>query len=380
MDFFNSTKEVMQKAHESANACIDCKLCMKNCPMLDEFCSSPKELWEKIASGEKLQISLPYSCTLCTYCSSVCPKDLDFKDIFFHMRTDIVQSRNTRSKTLSKGLNAVAKHQKLSFSKHFTSIRGKFGSKNFKVGFMPGCSLVSYRPDLIPRIHEYMKSNFEDCGVLLHCCGKPTDSVGDAFAFKQYYDNLEKEMKSCKCTTVITACPNCYNTISKNSPDINVVSLWEVMAEKGLPKGLSGSDVLDGLTFSIHDPCPTRNLHSVHDSVRSLCGKLGMHTTEFESSRSKTPCCGQGGMVGLTNPEIAIRQMKKRTMQSDADYILTYCQACAESMQKGGAKTVHLLDILFPPNEKVSDLDQKRPGFIGKWINRYKGKLMTDRI
>ncbi|KDR93756.1 Fe-S oxidoreductase [Peptoclostridium litorale DSM 5388] len=380
MDFFNSTKEIIQKACRSADECIDCKLCMKNCPMLDEFCSSPKELWSKMARDEKLPISLPYSCVLCTYCSSVCPKGLDFKDIFFHMRKEILPCESTRSKTLSKGLRAVANHQKLSFSKPFTSVNGASGSKNFKVGFMPGCSLVSYRPDIIPLIYNYMHSNFEDCGILLHCCGKPTSSVGDEYSFKQYYGMLEDSIKACGCTTVITTCPNCYNTVSKNSPGIDVISLWEFMAEKGIPDGAACADLFSDLKFSLHDPCPTRSLESVHDSVRKLCSELGINTVEFESNRSKTPCCGQGGMVGLTNPPIAVRQMKKRAMQSDADCILTYCQACAESMQIGGAKTLHLLDILFPPSEKAFELDQKRPGLLGKWINRYKGKLLVDRI
>lgn len=380
MTTFNTPENIKQKSIEYEMKCIDCKACMKNCPMLDEFCTSPKELLGRIGSADTQPLELPFSCSLCQYCARVCPKDINFSTLFHPMREHIIASGSVSSKPLSKGLSVVANHQKLSFSKAFSSSFPKAGKKA-KTAFIPGCSLASYSPELVISSHKYLQRKIGDVGLIIQCCGKPTLSVGDLEKFSEYYSRLEKMMDKMGCDTVITSCQNCYKTIGKYSPHIKVISLWEVMADLGVPEKAAGVGRGIDAMFALHDPCPTRNVASMHEAVREIVRQLGLNMVEFESNRSLTACCGQGGMIGLTSPNLGIRQMKKRASEGkEADYIITYCESCVESMQSADAKSLHLLDIVFGNNFEGRDLNQIRPGFAGKWLNRYKIKRLTDKL
>ncbi len=48
----------------------------------------------------------------------------------------------------------------------------------------------------------------------------------------------------------------------------------------------------------------------IHEAVRSILKDLGIKIVEFEKNRSKTECCGCGGMVGVTNKELWLSQKK----------------------------------------------------------------------
>ncbi|MZQ75956.1 MAG: (Fe-S)-binding protein [Peptoclostridium sp.] len=380
MTKFNTPENTKQKSLEYESRCIDCKACMKNCPMLDEFCESPKELLGRIGRDDSQALELPFSCSLCQYCARVCPKDIDFSALFHPMRAHIVNSGSITSKPLAKGLSVVGNHQRLSFSKAFASSFPKPGKKA-TTAFIPGCSLASYSPELVMSAHAYLQDKIGDVGLILQCCGKPTNSIGDTDKFIEYYSRLEKMVEEMSCDTIVTACQNCYKTIGKFSPHIKVTSLWEVMADLGLPERAVGIGSGIDSVFALHDPCPTRNVASIHDGAREIIRQLGLNMVEFKSNRSFTACCGQGGMIGLTNPKLGIRQMKKRASEGkDADYIITYCESCVEAMHSADAKSLHILDIIFGDKLEDRDLNQIRPGFAGKWLNRYRIKRLVDKL
>lgn len=365
MKISDKTMKLINKEEEK---CIGCNLCMKGCPMLDKFCDSPKKLLKELKDKEEFSYTLPYSCMLCGYCVSVCPRHVDLKSLFLDMRRDVVNENNGK---LPKELNVggVELHQKLSFSNLFTSDIQNLQSDAI---FFPGCGLLSYSPKIVQNTYKYLRHKMPGIGIYTKCCGKPTAFLGKDKEFKEYYSILEKEFKDKNIKRIITGCQNCFMTIGQNSKDIEVVSLWEVLANTGIPDGRKGIGKFMDQEFTVHDPCPTRDVAIIHRSVREIVEELGFNVKEMSYSRSETLCCGSGGMVAVTQSHIAKAHTTRRTEEAKTDYIITYCQECVESMRRGGKKSYHILDLLF--NENLENMEQKNQGLITKWTNRYKGK------
>ena len=360
--------------HELYDTCIDCNSCMKGCPMLEEFTDSPKSLlqdFKTIVPNENIS----FSCTTCDYCYSVCPSDISFKEIF----KDSKQKHAQDDKTLnSYGYKSVLFHQKNSFSKLFTSKtifkKGEFTN----MAFMPGCALSSYSPSLIEKTYKHLFKVLPGINVLQQCCGQPTRIIGDMKRFDQLYTKLQNDINMMKVDTVVTACENCYMSLKEYSPNIKVVSLYEVLDEYGIPEEKK-EFYKNFESLALHDPCPTRYEKPLHDSVRNLLKTLGISFEEFKRNKEKTECCGSGGMLEFTNPTLAIDQMKNRVNQTKCDTILSYCQSCAQSMSKGGKNGIHILDLIFNETSQTN-FTQKQNGTISRWLNRYKSKRNIDKL
>ncbi len=373
------SKDMIYKVNSEKDKCTGCKLCMKNCPMLDNYCSTPKELLNNMAEGEKANIEIPYSCALCGYCTEVCPKGVDLKALFYDMRKFIVSENEGVPREV--GSRVVAFHQKNSFSNLFTTKIQGLGHKKPDKVFFPGCSLTSYSPKLVLKVYEFLCSKHADMGILLKCCGKPTHSMGDLKNFNNYYSKVQSNLDNGEVKEVITSCQNCYKIIGQYSPNVKVTSLWEFIAEHGIPEAMENRAKDIGISFALHDPCPTRSESKIHDSVREILVRLGVQIEEMEFSRNKTLCCGSGGMLAVTNNELALKHMKKRAEQAKSSHVITYCEECVQSLKRGGKQAAHILDLIFDEELYEKDnFNQSSQGTMKSWINRYNGARMINKI
>lgn len=366
--------ETMDKIKEIASGCIDCKLCMKECVMLNDYCSSPKHLFKYIEEKDgQINPEVPFSCNMCKQCTRVCPKDLKIGEAFMDMRKAMVSANNGKSPM--PGHKAIDMHQALSFSKVFnTSVPDKRKTHKKRV-FIPGCSLPSYNPKAVGQILEYLQSVYPGTSAILKCCGKPTKALGQTELFKERYSTLQDEIDKLEADEVITACQNCYNIIKENSPNQTVRSLWQVLPEIGLPEGAKGKGIGSDITIAIHDACPTREESSIHDGVRWIMNELGYEVEELKYSRENTKCCGFGGMVVPANPGLSQRVMNRVTEDVKSDYMVTYCASCKEAMARGGKKSVHILDLIFGEQYNSKSNWPENPGnVLISWMNRYASK------
>ncbi len=373
--FDNEINLLLRKEKEK---CIGCKLCMNNCPMLDQYCNSPEELLTQIVVNQQVDAIIPFSCALCGYCTQVCPKQVDLNKVFLELRMDIVKKNKGVPKTIP---NRVIKfHQKNSFSKLFTTGAKGLDENKIKRVFFPGCALTAYSPELVMKTYDYLRDKLPGTGIMLNCCGKPTYSMGDMDNFNKYYATVQNTFDTNEVEEIIVACQNCYKTIEKNSPRQKITSLWDIISEVGIPDDKVNKGREIQTIFAIHDPCPTRENSHIHDSIRNITQKLGLKIKEMEFSRERTLCCGSGGMLGVTNSSLALKQMNRRTNQTKERYIISYCQECVESMRRGGKKSIHILDFLFCDEMYLmKDFDQEDISTLKKWSNRYIAKVKVDR-
>ncbi|WP_432407779.1 FAD-dependent oxidoreductase [Wukongibacter sp. M2B1] len=110
-------------AIKEASRCLkcECKLCMKECEMLGDYCECPKELFENILKSGEVDPMIPYSCNMCSQCTIVCPEEFPIKDRFMDMRKAMVKANNGKSPI--KGHAAIEVHQALGFSRLFNTAK-----------------------------------------------------------------------------------------------------------------------------------------------------------------------------------------------------------------------------------------------------------------
>lgn len=334
-----------EEAKDEAERCLscECKLCVKDCEFLKLYCETPKELAEKFKAGYfKENPVIPYSCNLCELCKKLCPEDLCSGDMCMEIRAKMVK----------EGIGPLPPHQFVRRDQEFSTsdafALSKSASKDEKGEwvFFPGCTLSAHSPELVITVYDYLQEKLPGTGIILHCCGAPTHCLGDHPKFEEILGGLESEVKKLGVSGILLACPDCYRTIKRNAPDLKLKSVYEVIAEKGLPEGAKTSNPK---TFSIHDSCTVRDENEFMDSIRTVAKQMGYQIEEMEYSRDKTRCCGAGGMIPYADAKLFLKLAKQRADEAPFD-MLVYCAACRETFASAEKPSIHILDLIFNPD------------------------------
>ncbi len=331
----------MNEAQKISDGCVECGICVENCEFLSKYCESPKELADKYLEDHfKSKPSIPYCCSLCDGCEIDCPEELNVGRMCLEARQTLVDE-GVAPLTPHK---IVKKDQDWDLSEKFLlTIPDPEKQKVSKV-FFPGCHLSGYSPNLVLSAYDWLKEKMPDLGILLRCCGSPTNYIGDKTAFQGILDDLEAEVKRMGAEEIICACPNCIRHLRRYASHLKVKSLYEVMVELG-PVDVSPNG---SVTFTIHDPCAARGQDAVHESIRKMLEWTGCQIQEMKESRNETQCCGQGGGVPYISPQIAGNATKRRVEQLQAE-VVTYCASCREAFAPH-KPSLHVLDLIFNPN------------------------------
>ena len=317
--------------------CVDCPKCRAECAFLDKY-GTPREIAFSYDPSENRWLTLAYECSLCGLCGSVCPAGLRPEEMFLEMRRTAVE-HNAAPLPEHGGI--------LAYERRGTSGRFSFYSLPVECHtvFFPGCALPGTRPRQTIAIFEHLKQADPALGIVLDCCCKPSHDLGRSAYFSAMMDEMKNFLAGHGIKTVITACPNCYTIFKKYGEPLRVTSVYEVLAQNGLPD----TGRVDGeMVVSIHDPCVTRTRGDIHQSVRNLAEKKGFSMVEMLHARGNTICCGEGGCVGAISPELADSWADRRRKEADGRVLLTYCAGCADRLHKK-SPVFHILDAVLDP-------------------------------
>ncbi|KMT21179.1 (Fe-S)-binding protein [Clostridium cylindrosporum] len=363
----NLSKNIIDEVSINEEKCIGCNLCMKECPMSQEIQISPKDIMKSVKDNNNIDISIPFSCTFCSSCTSKCPRDIDLSSMYNKIRKDVF--KKDKKSVNNFGYATVRFHQKSSYSSIFTGSNIPNGCTSV---FFPGCSLSGYSKEIVDNTFKYLSSKIDNLGLLLTCCGKPSLDIGDEKSFESNFQSIIDILEKNGIEEVIVACSNCFNTI-RDYGNVKVVSLWETFRNIGVPDRVHGIYKNSNIDVALHDPCPIRKENEIHESVRFILDEIGLKYKEFNKSKENTQCCGAGGMMMSTNRNVALKQMKLRAESTEASHIISYCESCVQSMITGGKKSLHILDFLFNDDVINSNIDTQGPrGVLSHWRERRK--------
>jgi Fe-S oxidoreductase len=229
--------------------------------------------------------------------------------------------------------------------------------------------MAAHSPDLVMEVYAYLRSVYPDVGLFGNCCAHPA-LVLEKGRFARYQEILERRFREAGVNRVIVCCPNCAVTL-KRVPGLEVVSIWQVLRRR-LPEPKARGLRLPPLV--LHDPCPSRNDPKVQEAAREVLSRLGVVFEEYPDNRGKTLCCGRANMLMVLEPAKSREVLLRRVSQSERD-VLTYCFSCVDAFKSAGRGSLHGLDYVFAPPEKI---DMRLRESLGKtWRNR---RILAKRI
>ncbi len=365
------------EAQEEARRCLQCECleCVKVCEYLDHYGKYPRKAVREvynnlsIVKGTRYANRMINSCSLCGLCAEVCPTDLDMGDVIRQARQTMVAQERMPLSTHDFALRDMAFSQ----GEHFALARNAPGTTASDVVFFPGCQLSGASPEQVLQAYRYLVTALPEgtrVGLLLGCCGAPAEWAGRRDLFAENLTVLRESLAGMGDPKLVLACSSCHQSFRASLPDVEVESLWEVMAARGIPAGAANGA---GRTVAIHDACATRHEQGLQDSVRTLLADLGYLVEELPRSRSQTTCCGYGGAQWLANREVADKVVARRVAESPLDYV-AYCAMCRDFLARGGKPTAHLLDLVLG-----AEFDGRASEPARGWSERHENRARVKR-
>jgi Fe-S oxidoreductase len=251
--------------------------------------------------------------------------------------------------------------------------------------FFPGCSLVSYAPELMRRIGRWFDAAGYRWAMTVECCGSPLMSAGLFERSEALRRGLLSQMRAVGVTRVFTVCPGCGEELAEVVGDeVDIVPLPELLlkwlsadngdavvgvsadtgagaetkanaeaapnlfcegTEYAAPWGASPS-----LTFfdSCHDRFDTRHGTAVRRLLKACLPESSQ--VEMPHHGKDTLCCGAGGAVAAYDTEITQRRVWRvidEARETRANTLVTTCPTCTYTIAQALLGTA--------PEQKISN-------------------------
>ena len=333
----------------------------------DEALAAAPNLHGDIISAETL-----WSCTTCNACHEVCPLDVSPVSIITDMRRFLIgegQLSGPPAASLQKvqrsgnpwGLPA---RDRFNWSEGL-EVPTVQSNPDFEVLYWIGCSATYDRriqkvAHAVVKLLEHAGVNYATLGPEERCTGEFARRMGDEFLFQESAENNIQVLKKYNVKKIITHCPHCLNSLSKDYPQFG--GDYDVMHHTQYLSMLIKDDKLkvddkaekgeDG-SITYHDPCYLARINGISEEPRFLIEEtVGANALEeVKRSGCESSCCGAGGgrMWFDDEPEERIgRTRVEELLDTKAKTVAVSCPFCLTMMTDGiAAKTdeVQVKDI-----------------------------------
>jgi len=355
------------------HACTNCGICADVCPAVDASqdgqLSGAYRLWalqrilrtrfgvlrrffgKKAISPEQLKrfSETVYRCTLCGRCQEACPSGIFLRDLWLELRQDLVHSEAYPPKVDRIRDNVARSHNVFDED---NAERGDwveglreppdhgFIKDRAEVVYFTGC-VAAYFP-MAQKIPLALVEVFEAAGVdftLLGedewCCGFPLLGAGLGDHLKELVDHNIEAVKARGASTVVLACPSCYQMWREHYPaEVQILHASQYLREV-VRSGRLPLKQLD-LTVTFHDPCDLGRGSREFEAPREVIAAIpGVRLVEMAHSRESCLCCGGGGNLEMIDADLSGKIAKAKVeevLATGASAVVTACQQCVRTM------------------------------------------------
>lgn len=337
------------EARQEAGRCLQCQCleCVKACVFLEHYRGYPKKYFREIYNNLSIVMGIHHAnkmintCSLCGLCAHICPNGADMGEMCHDARLRMVETGKMPPSAHDFALRDMA----FSTGEHFALSRHQPGHDSSAYLFFPGCQLAGSAPERVAEVYDWLGGRLEGgVGLMLNCCGAPAQWAGQVEGYAEAQAAIRVQWELLGKPKIITACPSCSSRFGSHQPDMEVEMLYPVLDRIGIPE--PKKDRIAPRVLAVHDSCSTRFNEALHASVRRLVEKAGHQVEELPGNRSRTTCCGFGGLMMFADKEVARAVVARRVAESSADYAV-YCAMCRDNFARQGKRTFHLLDLLF---------------------------------
>jgi heterodisulfide reductase subunit D len=246
-----------------------------------------------------------------------------------------------------------------------------------QVVYFVGCTTAFRHPEIANATGKFLsrlgvKIDFLDSDTREVCCGSPLIRAGAISEARELAKQNVEAIKQSKLQTVITTCPGCARTLRNDYPtlgtplpkNVRVLHVTEYLSKyhtelKGLfTTPLNPSQKADRLKVSYHDPCHLGRELEVYEQPRKLLQLLpNVDLIELHHNREFADCCGGGGALPKTFPNLALEVGQHRLAAAhhlNLDFLVSCCPNCKQHFMLSSkelnppikAKPLDLMELL----------------------------------
>ena len=359
------------------DACTKCKRCQDRCPahntdkplspmkvinQLGEVaCSTPDANLIETVSKDAL-----WSCTTCRACQEICPASIEHVNKIVDMRRNMVLMEgefpgeevmvamdNTEVNGNPLGMAFASRGdwaQALPVKRlaedaevdilYFVGCYASFDKRNIKVAasFVQLCAAAGIRVGILGKEEK--------------CCGEPMRKLGNEYLYQSMANENIETIKGYGVKKIVTACPHCFNTLTKDYRDLGLAietehytTFLNRLQEEGKLKLKA-----DGFDCTYHDSCYIGRYNDLYREPRALVAAAGGSIREMERSRAESFCCGAGGGRIMAEEKLGSRISESRAKMAaatGAEVLVSNCPFCL-TMFEDGVKGAELEGKLVP--------------------------------
>lgn len=305
-----------------------------------------------------------FRCTLCGYCTHVCPSRIDLQGVWYSLRQEYSTGVGLYPKGFKHLKEGVAKEGNIfSYPNVDRALWVDFAQNlpsegiqkaRARVMYFVGC-VSSFSP-LAQDVPQSFTSLLTKAGVDFTilgpeecCCGFPLMAAGMKEQMLGLIKHNTEKVKAIGADTIIFNCPSCYMTWRQEySPFLPGVSmkhstefLLELMKEDKLRVNPPQKN---SLKVTYHDPCDLGRNQGVYEPPREILNSIpGLEFSESRNRKARAICCGGGGVLESADPKMAA-DISYRTydsfLETGAQALITACPQCKRMFQ-GARKYLH---------------------------------------
>ncbi|MFC1958683.1 FAD-binding and (Fe-S)-binding domain-containing protein, partial [Chloroflexota bacterium] len=367
---------------EDISACNQCGYCMSYCPTKQEWVSSTPRGRILVAKELLRQQSLNYSkitaeyldtiyqCTLCGRCRVDCSVAIKSPALWRDFRSDLMkhgfeqESLKQLSSIISQKHNIASKpnEQRAKWAGKLTPPNEPDKKEKAEVLYFVGCITSFYHQvqeiaRCFTQILDAAGIDFAILGGEEWCCGYPLMVAGHKEEAAQTMKHNMDMIKEKGVETVVVTCPGClrmwkdeYQETTGEKISFDVLHATEFIARLIEQNKIKLGELYDTVTY--HDPCDLGRNSAVFDAPRYIINNIpGLKFIELKESREYCSCCGSGGDLLTSNPDLSLdiaRRKINEALNTGARTVVTACPSCvrAIAMAKTSEKAkFEVLDI-----------------------------------
>jgi heterodisulfide reductase subunit D len=214
--------------------------------------------------------------------------------------------------------------------------------------FFPSVQTI---PENLVRILDSADVDFTILAGEEWCCGFPLIGAGVPDKMQGLMEHNLEKVNTLGAKEVIFSCPSCYQTWNEHyDTELELFHSTQFL-EKLVGDGTIFLKEMN-MRVTYHDPCDLGRNSGVYDAPRNILKSIpGLTFVELEKNCAQSICCGGGGNLEMTDPNLSgtVAQKKVEQIQkTGVKTVVTSCQQCVRTI-KSRARTqkidLNVLDI-----------------------------------
>ncbi len=348
-----------------SDACTQCKRCQDRCPAhATEKPLSPMEAISRIGEiantapdaslVEAIGQDAIWSCTTCRACQEICPAAIEHVNKVVELRRNLVLMEGTfpGEEVLAAVDNTEVNGNPLglAFSSRGdwaqgTSAKVLAEDADVDILYFVGC-YASFDRRNIEVARSFLKI-CEAAGVKVgilgkeeKCCGEPVRKMGNEYLYQATAAENIETIKGYGVKKVVTSCPHCFNTLSKDYRDLGFdieTEHYTVFLHRLVEQGRLNLRA-EAFDCTYHDSCYLGRYNDIFEQPRSLVKSAGGTISEMSRSGLESFCCGAGGGRILAEEKLGSRISEKRASmaaETGAGVLVANCPFCLTMFEDG---------------------------------------------